>query len=286
MKLFDEANTVQNKQVKANKAAEKKVPAGLWVACPKCGYEIFHQDLGPLQECPQCFYGFRIKAKKRLSWLVDEFIPWDEDLVTDDPLDFPEYAEKLAKAQKTTELNDSVLTGLAQISEQKFALGIMDPYFIMGSLGKVTGEKLTRLFERATKEGLPVVVFTASGGARMQEGIHALMQMAKVSNAVAKHSEAGLLYISVLTDPTTGGVTASFGMQGDLILAEPHALVGFAGKRVIEQTMHQKIPADLQSAETVLQNGFIDAIVKRREQKQTLAQLLRFHQKEGEANGK
>ena len=218
--------------------------------------------------------------------MVDEFVPWDEDLVTDDPLDFPEYAEKLTKAQKTTELNDSVLTGLAQISDQKFALGIMDPYFIMGSLGKVTGEKLTRLFERATKEGLPVVVFTASGGARMQEGIHALMQMAKVSNAVAKHSEAGLLYISVLTDPTTGGVTASFGMQGDLILAEPHALVGFAGKRVIEQTMHQKIPADLQSAETVLQNGFIDAIVKRREQKQTLAQLLRFHQKEGEANGK
>ena len=162
----------------------------------------------------------------------------------------------------------------------------MDPYFIMGSLGKVTGEKLTRLFERATKEGLPVVVFTASGGARMQEGIHALMQMAKVSNAVAKHSEAGLLYISVLTDPTTGGVTASFGMQGDLILAEPHALVGFAGKRVIEQTMHQKIPADLQSAETVLQNGFIDTLVKRREQKQILAQLLRFHQKEGEANGK
>lgn len=258
----------------------------MWVACPKCGYEIFHQDLGPLQECPQCFYGFRIKAKKRLSWLVDEFIPWDEDLVTDDPLDFPEYAEKLAKAQKTTELNDSVLTGLAQIADQKFALGIMDPYFIMGSLGKVTGEKLTRLFERATKEGLPVVVFTASGGARMQEGIHALMQMAKVSNAVAKHSEAGLLYISVLTDPTTGGVTASFGMQGDLILAEPHALVGFAGKRVIEQTMHQKIPADLQSAETVLQNGFIDTLVKRREQKQILAQLLRFHQKEGEANGK
>ena len=156
----------------------------------------------------------------------------------------------------------------------------------LGSLGKVTGEKLTRLFERATKEKLPVVVFTASGGARMQEGIHALMQMAKVSNAVAKHSEAGLLYIAVLTDPTTGGVTASFGMQGDLILAEPHALVGFAGKRVIEQTMHQRIPADLQSAETVLKNGFIDAIVKRQDQKQTLAQLLRFHQKEGEANGK
>ena len=199
---------------------------------------------------------------------------------------FRSYAEKLTKAQKSTELNDSVLTGLAQIADQKFALGIMDPYFIMGSLGKVTGEKLTRLFERATKEKLPVVVFTASGGARMQEGIHALMQMAKVSNAVAKHSEAGLLYIAVLTDPTTGGVTASFGMQGDLILAEPHALVGFAGKRVIEQTMHQRIPADLQSAETVLKNGFIDAIVKRQDQKQTLAQLLRFQQKEGEANGK
>ena len=228
-------------------------------------------------QCPKCFYGFRIKARKRLTWLVDEFEELDQEIQTTDPLAFPTYTEKLQKAQTLTQLNDSVLTGKAKIATQTFFLGIMDPNFIMGSLGTVAGEKLTRLFERATKERRPVVVFTASGGARMQEGIYSLMQMAKISNAVARHAQAGLLYISVLTDPTTGGVTASFGMQGDLILAEPHATIGFAGKRVIEQTLKQKVPADLQSAETVLKNGFIDAIVKRSDQKQTLERLLRLH---------
>ncbi|KRL84250.1 acetyl-CoA carboxylase, carboxyltransferase subunit beta [Ligilactobacillus apodemi] len=284
MKLFEEANTLQNKQVKANKAAEQKVPAGLWIACPKCGYEIFHEDVGLFHECPQCFYGFRIKARERLTWLVDSFEELDSQLDTDDPLNFPGYQTKLTAAKQKTELNDSILTGIATISGQKCALAIMDPYFIMGSLGKITGEKLTRLFEKATKLSLPVIVFTASGGARMQEGINSLMQMVKVSNAVAAHSAKGLLYISVLTDPTTGGVTASFAMQGDLILAEPHAMIGFAGKRVIEQTIHQKIPDDLQSAETVLKNGFVDAIVKRHEQKKYLARLLKFHQGGGKTD--
>ena len=167
------------------------------------------------------------------------------------------------------------MTGKATINQTDFALGIMDPTFIMGSLGQMTGEKLTRLFEKATQNKLPVVLFTASGGARMQEGILSLMQMAKVSNAVARHSAAGLLYIVVLTDPTTGGVTASFASEGDITLAEPHALVGFAGRRVIEQTIHEKISADLQSAENVLKHGFIDHIVKRQDEKRTLAWLLK-----------
>lgn len=268
-----------NKLPKADLTAAKKVPAGLWQACPKCGAEIFYKELGVYDQCPKCFYGFRIKARKRLTWLVDEFAEIDQDLKTADPLAFPNYTSKLKKAQALTELNDSILTGKAKIATQDFYLGIMDPNFIMGSLGTVAGEKITHLFEKATKDQLPVVIFTASGGARMQEGIYSLMQMAKISNAVARHAQAGLLYISVLTDPTTGGVTASFGMQGDLILAEPHAIVGFAGKRVIEQTIKQKVPPDLQSAETVLKNGFIDAIVKRSEQKQVLEQLLRFHTK-------
>lgn len=190
--------------------------------------------------CPSCDYGFRISASDRLGWLVDDFKPFDTELVSQDPLNFPGYQAKLARLRQVTGLNDSVATGLATIDDVQFNLGIMDPTFIMGSLGTITGEKITRLFEDATANRRAVVLFTASGGARMQEGIMSLMQMAKVSNAIAKHSQAGLLYIVVLTDPTTGGVTASFAMQGDIILAEPHALVGFAGRRVIEQTMHEK----------------------------------------------
>ena len=167
------------------------------------------------------------------------------------------------------------------IDDVEFALGIMDPYFIMGSMGTVTGEKITRLFERATQKNLPVILFTASGGARMQEGISSLMQMSKISQAVKEHSNAGLLYITVITDPTTGGVTASFAMQGDIILSEPRALLGFAGKRVIEQTIHQKVPDDLQDAETVLKNGFIDNIIKREDQREKLAWLVKIHSMKG-----
>ena len=251
MQLFNEFKTLGQRHVKADKKAMAKVPDGMWIECPKCGHPIYHKDFDCYKECPECSYGFRIRAKERLSWLVDEFEETDGNLQTTDPLDFPEYDEKLAKGKKNSWINESVLSGIAKINKQKFALGIMDPYFVMGSLGTVAGEKLTRLFETAISQKLPVVVFTASGGARMQEGIFSLMQMAKVSQAVKKHGDCGLLYVSVLTDPTTGGVTASYAMQGDIILAEPHALVGFAGKRVIEQTMHQKIPDDLQSAETL-----------------------------------
>ncbi|RVU70332.1 MULTISPECIES: acetyl-CoA carboxylase carboxyltransferase subunit beta [Lactobacillus] len=276
MKLYQHKNTPTALHIKADKAADDRVPDGLIRKCPKCGTEIFTNQLDEYLTCPNCDYGFRLAAKKRVAWLVDDFEEWDQDIVPSDPLEFPGYKQKVAKAHKNSGLGESVLTGLAHIKHQAFALGIMDPTFIMGSLGQMTGEKLTRLFEKATVEKLPVVLFTASGGARMQEGILSLMQMAKVSNAVAKHSQAGLLYIVVLTDPTTGGVTASFATEGDITLAEPHAMVGFAGRRVIEQTIHEKIAPDLQDAENVLKHGFIDHIVKRQNEKDTLSWLLQF----------
>ncbi|EKW99692.1 acetyl-CoA carboxylase carboxyltransferase subunit beta [Ligilactobacillus saerimneri] len=285
MQLFDELKTLGHKHIKADKEAQNKVPTGLWISCPKCHQSFYHKDLGPYRDCPSCQYGFRISARERLAWLVDDFHEMDADLQTQDPLDFPGYQAKLAKAQTATQLNDSVLTGIAQIGQAKFALGIMDPKFIMGSLGTIAGEKITRLFETATQKKLAVVLFTASGGARMQEGIFSLMQMAKVSQAVKHHANAGLFYLTVLTDPTTGGVTASFAMQGDIIVAEPHALVGFAGRRVIEQTIHQRVPEDLQAAETVLKEGFVDAIVPRAQQKATIAFLLATNQKRRVAHG-
>lgn len=242
----------------------QQIPSGIWRECPKCHSRFYYRRLGSYEICPDCGFGFRIPARKRLKLLAKKFTEWDSDLETEDPLNFPGYKEKLERAQKTTKLNDSVLTGEATLeSGQKIALGIMDPYFIMGSLGTVAGEKLTRLFEKATKQYLPVVLFTASGGARMQEGINSLMQMAKVSAAINRHRQAGLLYIVVLTDPTTGGVTASFAMEGDVTLAEPKALVGFAGRRVIEQTIGSKLPDDFQSAEELQKNGFLDEIVPR-----------------------
>lgn len=276
VKLFLHKNTLTDKHIKVADNVDEKIPDGLMTKCPKCGQEIFADHLDEYQTCPNCNYGFRIKAKQRLKWLVDDFEEWDQKIKASDPLKFPNYQAKLKKAEAVSGLNEAVLTGKAQIKQEKFALGIMDPTFIMGSLGQMTGEKLTRLFEKATQEKLPVVLFTASGGARMQEGILSLMQMAKVSNAISKHSQAHLLYIVVLTDPTTGGVTASFASDGDITLAEPHALVGFAGRRVIEQTIHQKIASDLQDSENVLQHGFIDHIVKRQDEKKTLAWLLKF----------
>lgn len=274
MKLYRNNNTLSERHDKADPQAVDKVPDGLWKKCPKCQRAIFTKQLDQYMTCPSCDYGFRISASDRLGWLVDDFKPFDTELVSQDPLNFPGYQAKLARLRQATGLNDSVATGLATIDDVQFNLGIMDPTFIMGSLGTITGEKITRLFEDATAKRRAVVLFTASGGARMQEGIMSLMQMAKVSNAIAKHSQAGLLYIVVLTDPTTGGVTASFAMQGDMILAEPHALVGFAGRRVIEQTMHEKIADDLQAAENVLAHGFIDQIVKRPAEKQTLKWLI------------
>ena len=196
---------------------------------------------------------------------------------TEDPLNFPDYLEKIASVQEKTGLHEAVLTGEATINQQPVAIGIMDSNFIMGSMGTVVGEKITRLFERALAKNLPVVLFTASGGARMQEGIFSLMQMAKISAAVKRHSEAGLFYLTVLTDPTTGGVTASFAMEGDVILAEPQALIGFAGRRVIEQTIRQELPEDFQKAEFLLEHGFVDQIVPRTQLRERISQLLKLH---------
>jgi len=196
---------------------------------------------------------------------------------TKDPLNFPNYKDKLAQMREKTGLDEAVLTGTASIKGHKTALGIMDSNFIMASMGSVVGEKITRLFEYATELRLPVVLFTASGGARMQEGIISLMQMAKISAAVQRHSKAGLFYLTILTDPTTGGVTASFAMEGDIILAEPQSLVGFAGRRVIESTVRENLPDGFQKAEFLLEHGFVDAIVKRAKLRDKIAKLLEFH---------
>lgn len=256
-----------------------EVPDELFAKCPACKHMIYKKDLGLAKICPTCSYNFRISAKERLALTVDEgsFQEYFTDIETTDPLNFPGYLDKLAKAKAATGLDEAVLTGKALIKQQTVALGIMDSHFIMASMGTVVGEKLTRLFELATQEKLPVVIFTASGGARMQEGIMSLMQMAKVSAAVKRHSNAGLFYLTILTDPTTGGVTASFAMEGDIIIAEPQSLVGFAGRRVIETTVRQNLPDDFQKAEFLKDHGFVDAIVKRTDLRDKIAYLVTFH---------
>lgn len=281
MKLFRKRPYIPIAQVPASKAADQKpiVPEGLWEKCPNCQKTIYSKDLGKDKVCPHCAYNFRISAYERISNIVDEgsFDEWNALMPEENPLAFPGYENKLKLAKEKTGLDEAVVTGAAFINKHKVALCVMDSNFIMASMGKVVGEKLTRAFERATIEKLPIIVFTASGGARMQEGIMSLMQMAKVSVAVSNHSKAGLLYITVLTDPTTGGVTASFAMQGDIILAETGATVGFAGKRVIEQTIKAKLPEGFQTAEKVLENGFIDKIVARKDLKRALQHILLIH---------
>lgn len=259
------------------------VPDDMWAKCPNCKRTLYKKEMGTEKVCPHCGYSFRISAWERLALTIDEksFIDWDNDLAQKNPIDFPDYLAKIDKTKETTGLDEAVITGKATINNQTVAIGVMDANFIMGSMGTVVGEKITRLFEKAVVEKLPVVLFTASGGARMQEGIFSLMQMAKISAAVKRHSNEGLLYITVLTDPTTGGVTASFAMEGDIILAEPQTLVGFAGRRVIEQTIRQQLPDDFQKAEFLLQHGFIDQIVPRLELRDRLTQLLSFHQQKG-----
>lgn len=268
-----------NKSVRRAPRETPEVPDELFAKCPSCKHMIYQKDLGQAQICPSCSYNFRISAKERLALTVDEgsFEELFTGLETTDPLNFPDYADKLAAARQKTGLDEAVMTGLATIKGQKTALAIMDSNFIMASMGMVVGEKLTRLFELATEKGLPVVIFTASGGARMQEGIMSLMQMAKISAAVKRHSNVGLFYLTVLTDPTTGGVTASFAMEGDIILAEPQTLIGFAGRRVIETTVRETLPDDFQKAEFLLEHGFVDAIVKRMDMADTIGQLLAFH---------
>jgi acetyl-CoA carboxylase carboxyl transferase beta subunit len=248
--------------------------------CPSCGKVIYTKLLlANFKRCDECGYNFKVSANERFALILDdgELQEFDAQMTTRDPLSFPGYGDKLVRTQSQTGLVDGVVTGKGKIEGLPVMLGVMDPAFFMGSMGTTIGEKLARLFERATKERLPVIVFTASGGARMQEGIFSLMQMAKVSAAAAKHSEAGLLYVVVLTDPTTGGVTASFAMLGDIILAEPGALIGFAGPRVIEQTIGQKLPEGFQRAEFLLEHGFVDQIVPRDQLRHTLGTILKLH---------
>ena len=254
------------------------VPEEMWVKCPKCNTLLLTTDMEEnLNVCTKCNHHFRMDAKRRISLFADgdSFCEHDADLTATNILDFPGYDKKLEKAREKGK--ESVICGECLIGGAKTVLCVMEGGFMMGSMGTVTGEKITRAFEYATENKLPVVVCTVSGGARMQEGILSLMQMAKTSGAVKRHSDAGLLYITVLTDPTTGGVTASFAMEGDIILAEPNTLVAFAGPRVIEQTMRQKLPKDFQTSEFVMQKGFIDAVVSRDKLKKTVVKLLKMH---------
>ena len=261
------------------------IPEELWIKCPVCKNAVLSSDLMDNHKvCPKCSYHFRIAARQRIEMTMDEgtFTEMDADMTSVNKIGFPDYEKKLRSAKLSSGENESVITGVGEINGEKTVIAVMNSQFMMGSMGTVTGEKITRAFEYATAHGLPVIIFTVSGGARMQEGILSLMQMAKTSGAVKKHSDAGLLYITVLTDPTTGGVTASFAMEGDIILSEPHALIGFAGPRVIEQTIRQKLPKDFQSAEFLLEKGFIDAVVERKNMKDTLAKLIRLHTRQAE----
>ena len=265
-------------------SARPEVPEGLLRKCNKCGSAIIAEDVkSDYYICPKCGGYFRVHAYRRIEMVADEgtFEEWDRELVTPNPLDYKGYEEKIGSLKEKTGLEEAIVTGKACIDGTETVLGVCAGRFLMASMGEVVGEKIARAVERATAERLPVILFACSGGARMQEGIVSLMQMAKTSAALKRHSDEGLLYISVLTDPTTGGVTASFAMLGDVILAEPKALIGFAGPRVIEQTIGQKLPKGFQRSEFLLEHGFIDGIVERPQLKETLSQILTLHGEKG-----
>ena len=247
--------------------------------CPNCHKDIPLSRLWANQLVCPCGYHFRMKARQRISMITDKnsFCELFANIRSDNPLNFPGYKDKLEMSKTASGEEEAVVCGTALIGREKCCIFAMESYFMMGSMGSAVGEKITSLFEYAMNHRLPVVGFTVSGGARMQEGLLSLMQMAKTSAAVKRHSDVGLLYIAVLTDPTTGGVTASFAMEADIILAEPGATVGFAGKRVIEQTTKQSLPKVFQSSEFVLEHGFIDKIVQRKDQRKTLAELIKMH---------
>ena len=255
---------------------------GKWVKCDACKEILYKEEVHKnLSVCPNCGKHFRISSRRRIKQIIDEgtFEEIGKGLKTTNPLNFEGYEKKLESLQEKTKIEEAVTTGIGEIEGEKVVLAVMDGNFMMGSMGSVVGEKITLAIETSIKLRLPLIIFCVSGGARMQEGIISLMQMAKTSAALAKHNKEGLIYISVLTDPTTGGVTASFAMLGDIILAEPNALIGFAGPRVIEQTIKQQLPDGFQRSEFLLEHGFIDRIVERKNMKTELANILKLHRR-------
>lgn len=256
------------------------IPDGMWTKCPHCFKILYKEDIErDGKVCNYCKYNFRLNPRERLEMILDKntFKELYHDILGENPLDFPDYDEKKQSLREKLKEDEAVVCGEGSINGNKVFIGVMNSEFLMGSMGCVVGEKLARLIEEATALKTPLIIFTASGGARMQEGILSLMQMAKVSGALNRFHEAGGLYITVITDPTTGGVTASFAMLGDIIISEPRALIGFAGRRVIEKTIGEKLPEDFQSAEFLLENGFIDMICERSKLKNTLSKILMLH---------
>jgi acetyl-CoA carboxylase carboxyl transferase subunit beta len=284
MSLFDWFANRRKSGPISQERQERDIADGLWHKCPACGVLAYNKDLMANQMvCLECEHHIRVDSNERINQLIDAntWRPTDEKLSPSDPLQFRDrkaYSDRLREYQEKTGLLDALQTGFGQLDGLPVALGVMDFRFMGGSMGSVVGEKLTRLIEQATQKRYPVIIVCASGGARMQEGMLSLMQMAKISAALERHRSASLLYIPVLTNPTTGGVTASFAMLGDIIIAEPKATIGFAGRRVIEQNLRVKLPDEFQTAEDLLLHGFVDAIVPRTQLKKTLAQLIALHQ--------
>lgn len=262
------------------KTARPFVPDEMCIVCPSCKKTLFVSDLADdLEVCAKCSHHFRINMRQRINIVTDHdsFKELYSELTSENLLNFPDYDNKLQHARLESGENEAVICGTAEIGGYACAIFVMEPYFMMGSMGTIVGEKITRIFEYASENRLPVIGFTVSGGARMQEGILSLMQMAKTSGAVKRHGDGGNLYITVLTDPTTGGVTASFAMEGDIIIAEPKALIGFAGPKIVEQTIKQKLPVGFQRAETLRKKGFVDEVVHRKDQKEYITKLLSLH---------
>jgi len=263
---------------------EKAFPEGLMTKCPECRHIQLTKELEKNDKvCSKCSHHFKMTAQERVDYFLDEgsFVSMDDHLQTSNPLNFPAYVEKISADQEKTGLNEAVLTGVGTLDGEEIVVAIMDSHFRMGSMGSVVGEKITRAVEKATELGVPFIIFTASGGARMQEGVLSLMQMAKTSVALKRHSDQGLLFISILTHPTTGGVSASFASVGDINIAEPQALIGFAGRRVIEETVREKLPNDFQTAEFLLEHGQLDAIFPRKDLRKQVSLLVKMHTKGG-----
>lgn len=280
-KDFFNRSSKKKKYLTVQDSKQNDVPAGIMTKCSKCKKIMYTKELAEnLNVCFNCDHHIALTAYKRIEAVSDEgsFQEFDKGMTSANPLDFPGYEEKIEKDQQKTDLQEAVVTGIATLENLPFGIAVMDSRFRMGSMGSVVGEKICRIIDYCTEHRLPFILFSASGGARMQEGIISLMQMGKTSVSLKRHSDAGLLYISYLTHPTTGGVSASFASVGDINLSEPKALIGFAGRRVIEQTINEKLPEDFQTAEFLLEHGQLDKVVHRKDMKETLAQILKMHQ--------